>query len=62
MADILTDKVFGVVTMSSRSDIGRRLTLCRVASVGFGGSPDGQTVCDMDPNEPSNMRTLLAFA
>ena len=59
MVDVLV--LNGVGTMSSRSGSGRRDTYSRVATVVSGVWAGVHTVCDIDPEEPSNMFLLLAF-
>jgi len=54
MAGELTAVVISVLAMSSRSGIGLRDTYGRVGT-------DVQTLRDIDPDESSNMPTLLAF-
>ena len=57
MDGVLTDVLIGVLTMSSRSVIGRRDTYWRVPCV----MTDVQTLCDIDPGESENMPFLLAL-
>ena len=53
IAGVPIDVVIGVWAISSRSGIGRRDT--------YGGVVCVHTVCDIDPNDPSNKDCLLAF-
>ena len=53
--------LIGVLVMSSRSVIGRRDTYPRVFCMVPGVGTGVHTVCDIDPDEPANMSTLLAF-
>ena len=53
MTGVLADAVVGVLTMSSRSGIGRR----GMAVVGSAV----HTVRDIDPDDPTNMSFLFAF-
>ena len=53
--------VVGVLTMSSRSGIGRRETYSLVDRVVGSVGSDGHAVHGIDPDEPSNMLVLLAF-
>ena len=54
---VLSDVLIGVLTMSSRSGIGRRDTYWRVPCV----VAVVHSVRDMDPDEPVNMSTLVAL-
>ena len=63
-AGVITGVVADILTMSSRSGIGRRETYCSVDSVVNGvGVGGGQTVDDNDPRDPSKIAlpSLLAF-
>ena len=51
----------GVLAMSSRSVIGRRDTYWRAPCVVAGVGTDVHTVSDTDPDESSNMSSLLAL-
>ena len=51
----------GVGAMSSRAGSGRRDAYLRVATVVSVVGADVQTVCDIDPEELSNMLLLLAL-
>ena len=53
--------VVGVLTMSSRSGIGRRETYPRVGRVVTGVGFDRHAVRGIIPDEPVNMDVLLAF-
>ena len=58
MAGVLADLVIGVPNMSSRSNICRCDTYCRVvARMGAGVHP----VPDIEPGDPLNMSFLLVF-
>ena len=64
---VLIDVVIDVRAISSRSNIGRRVTYTRVSCTVGGGrvnngvSADAHTVRGIDPAEPLNMDLLLAF-
>ena len=60
MDRILTDVVIGVLTMSSRSIIGRRDIYWRVDRVVARAGTEMHTVRDIDPDEPPNIKLLLA--
>ena len=57
---VVTSMLIGVLTMSSRSGIGRRDKYCPVASVVTALGAGVHTVSDIDPWEPANMPFLLA--
>ena len=59
MTGVLADVAVGVLTMSSRSGIGRRDTCCRGACLVTAVTVDLH-VADIDPEDPSNMSFLLA--
>ena len=48
---VLTDVLIGILSMSSRSGIGRRDIYWRVSCMGA----EVHTVRDIDPDEPENM-------
>ena len=60
-AGVLTDVVIDVLTISSRSDNGRRDTYWCVGSVVTDVGAGVHTICDIDPDVPSNMRVFGAL-
>ena len=58
---MLAGVVIGKSSTSSRSGNGRRVAYWRVARVVASVGDNMCTICDIDPDDPSNMRFLLAF-
>ena len=54
---VAVNMVIAVRAISSRSGIGRRVTHGRVVGV----TAAAHTACEIDPGEPINMSSLLAF-
>ena len=60
IAGVLTDVAIDVLTINSRSYNGRRDTYSRVGRVVTDMGADVHTVCDIDPDVPSNIRVFGA--
>ena len=60
-AEVLTDVLICVRTISSRSGNGRRVTRLLVGCMPADGGADVQTADDIDPDDPTNIAVLLAF-